>query len=87
MICIIKAEFIKLKRLHILLIGMIGMTFPSILSIFTQKVSIPEKQIRNFDFTTLFNHTLWNSTTIFMPVIFTLIGGYLINREYKDDTL
>lgn len=87
MIRIIKAEFIKLKRLHILLIGMIGMTFPSILSIFTQKVTIPEKQIGNFDFTTLFNHTVWNSTTIFMPVIFTLIGGSLINREYKDDTL
>lgn len=87
MIGIIRAEFIKLKRLHILLIGMIGMSFPAILSIFTQKVTIPEKQIRNFDFTTLFNHTVWNSTTIFMPVIFTLMGGYLINLEYKNDTL
>lgn len=87
MLCIIRAEFRKLKRLHILLIGMIGMTFPAILSIFTQKVAIPEKQVENFDFTTLFNHTIWNSATMFMPVIFTLIGGYIINREYKDDTL
>jgi ABC-2 type transport system permease protein/bacitracin transport system permease protein len=87
MICIIKAEFLKLKRLHILLIGMIGMTFPTILSIFTQNVIIPEKQIKNFDFITLYNHTVWNNTTMFMPVIFTLMGGYLINREYKDDTL
>lgn len=87
MICIIRTEFMKLRRLHILIIGIIGMAFPAILSVFTQKVTIPEAQIQDFNFTVLFNHTIWNSTTTFMPVIFTLVGGYLINREYKDDTL
>ncbi|MGC6176458.1 ABC transporter permease [Lacrimispora sp. 38-1] len=87
MIYIIRAEFMKLRRLHVLLIGMIGMAFPAILSVFTQSVTIPEAKIQDFNFTVLFNHTIWNSTTTFMPVIFTLVGGYLINREYKDDTL
>ncbi len=87
MLYIIKGEFLKLKRLHILFIGIIGMTFPSILSVFTQAVATPEAITGDFNFSTHFNSTIWNSTTIFMPVIFTLMGGYLINREYTDNTL
>lgn len=87
MLRIIKTEFLKLKRFHILLIGLIGMTLPAILSVFTQAVATPEVTTQNFDFSALFNSTTWNSATIFMPVIFTLIGGYLINREYTDNTL
>lgn len=84
---IIKAEFLKLKRFHILLIGLIGMTLPAILSVFTRAVATPEGTTQNFGFSALFNSTIWNSATIFMPVIFTLLGGYLINREYTDNTL
>ncbi|MDF2539626.1 MAG: transporter permease [Herbinix sp.] len=87
MLRIIKTEFLKLKRFHILLIGFIGMTLPAILSVFTQAVATPEATTQNFNFPALFNSTIWNSATIFMPVIFTLIGGYLINREYTDNTL
>lgn len=87
MLRIIKTEFLKLKRFHILLIGLIGMTLPAILSVFTQAVATPEAKRGNFEFSSLFRSTIWNSTTIFMPVIFTLIGGYLINREYIDNTL
>ncbi len=87
MLGIIKTEFFKLKRFHVLLIGLIGMTLPAILSVFTQAVATPEVTTQNFDFLALFNSTIWNSATIFMPVIFTLIGGYLISREYTDNTL
>ncbi len=87
MLCMIKTEFEKLKRLHILLIGLTGMTFPAILSVFTQAVVTEEGKVRNFDFPALINSSIWNSVTIFMPVIFTLLGGYLINREYTDNTL
>lgn len=87
MIYIIKSEFLKLKRFHILFIGLIGMTLPAILSIFTQTVATPEAQVQNYDFTVFFSNTIWNDATIFMPVIFTLIGGYIINREFTDHTL
>ncbi|QIB70460.1 ABC transporter permease [Aminipila butyrica] len=87
MLPIIKTEFLKLKRFHILMIGLIGMTLPAVLSIFTQAVAIPETTVEVFDFSALFSSTIWNSATIFMPVIFTLIGGYLIHREYTDNTL
>lgn len=87
MLSIIKTEFQKIKRYHILLIGIIGMALSPILSVITQSVSIEEAKIENFDFSALFNSTIWNNATIFMPIVFTLIGGYLINREYTDDTL
>jgi ABC-2 type transport system permease protein/bacitracin transport system permease protein len=86
MLRLIKTEFLKLKRFHIMLIGLIGMTLPAILSAFTQAVATPEVTTRHYDFPALFSSTLWNSVTIFMPVVFTLIGGYLINREYTDNT-
>jgi len=87
MLRIVKTEFKKLKRLHILLIGLIGMAFPTILSVFTQAVVTEEGKVQNFNFAALMSSSIWNSVTIFMPVIFTLIGGYLINREYTDNTL
>lgn len=83
---IIGTEFKKIKRNNILLIGFIGMALPSILSIFTQSV-LSTGQDLSYNYEDLFNSTIWNSVTIFMPIIFTLIGGYVINREYTDDTL
>ncbi len=84
---IILTEFQKIKRYHILWVGMIGMTLAPILGLLAQNVAIEEAKTPNFDISTLIDSTIWNHATIFMPVIFTLIGGYLINREYTDDTL
>lgn len=84
---LMKTEFEKLKRFHILLVGLIGMAFPAILAVFTQAVVMEEAKVQNFNFAALINSSIWNGVTIFMPVIFTLIGGEMINREYKDNTL
>lgn len=84
---IIITEFQKIKRCHIMLIGIIGMALSPVLSVITQQISIEDAKIENFDFAALFNSTIWNNATIFMPIIFTLIGGYLIDREYTDGTL
>ena len=87
MIAIIKTEFQKIKRYHILLIGMIGMVIAPILSLLTQTVATEEGRLSDYDFMALMNSSVWNNATIFMPIIFTLIDGYLINREYTDNTL
>lgn len=87
MLSIVSSEFQKIKRYHILLIGFIGMTLSPILGIITQNVAIEEAKSPDFNLCTLVNSTIWNNAAIFMPIIFTLIGGYLINREYTDDTL
>lgn len=87
MLNIVLTEFQKVKRYQILLIGMIGMTLSPVLGLITQNVAIPEAQIPDFNISALVDSTIWNNATVFMPVIFTLIGGYLINREYADNTL
>lgn len=84
---IIKTEFMKIKRYQILLIGMIGMLCSPLLQLFSQAVMSEEMQSPGYDFAVLAENTIWGNTEIFMPVLFTLIGGYLINREYRDDTL
>lgn len=87
MLSIVLTEFQKIKRYHILLVGIVGMTLSPILGIITQNVAIEEAKKLNFNISALVDSTIWNNATIFMPIIFTLIGGYLINREYTDDTL
>lgn len=87
MLNIIKTEFMKIKRYHILLIGVIGMLCSPLLQLFSQAVMNEELRNPNYDFAALAEATIWGSAQIFMPVLFTLIGGYLINREYTDDTL
>jgi len=87
MIEIIKTEFQKMKRYNILLIGIIGMSCSPLLQLFSQKVVTEENKVTNFDLAALLESTIWGNATVFMPIIITLIGGYLINREYTDDTL
>ena len=87
MLAIIKTEFSKIKRYHILLIGIVGMFCSPLLQLFSQAVMTEEAKRPNFDFAALVEMTIWGNAQIFMPVMFTLIGGYLINREYTDDTL
>ena len=87
MFAIIQAEFQKMKRYHILLIGIFGMACSPLLQMFSQAVMAEEYKNQHFDFAALVNATIWGNATIFLPVLVTLIGGYLINREYADDTL
>lgn len=87
MLAIIKTEFYKMKRYHILLIGMFGMLCSPLLQLFSQAVVEEEYARPHFAFADLIEVTIWGNAEIFMPVLFTLIGGYLINREYSDDTL
>ena len=87
MFCVIKTEFQKIKRYHILLIGIIGMICSPLLQFFSQMIMAEEYKNPQYDLAALMDATIWGNATIFMPVLVTLIGGYLINREYVDDTL
>lgn len=88
MLAAIKTEFLKLKRYHILLVGVIGMVCSPLLQLFSQAIMVDEaKTYTTLDLPALLELTLWGNAQIFMPVIFTLIGGYIVNREFSDDTL
>lgn len=87
MVNTIITEFQKLRRYSIVLVGIIGVTFSPIISIAMQNMMNDEaKSVLNYTFPDLLNSTIWNNMTIFFPMILTLIGGYIINREYTDDT-
>lgn len=84
----IGTEFQKLKRYNVILIGIIGVACSPIISVVSQNImSDDAKTILNYTFPDLLNSTIWNNMTIFFPMILALIGGYMINREYTDDTL
>lgn len=85
---LILTEFQKLKRYSVILVGMIGATCSPVISIVMQNVmSDDAKSVLNYTFPDLLNSTIWNNATIFFPMILALIGGYMISREYTDDTL
>lgn len=88
MLAFITTEFQKLKRYSIILVGMLGVACSPIISIVMQKIMTDEaKNVLNYTFPDLLNSTIWNNMTMFFPMIIALIGGYMINREYTDDTL
>lgn len=87
MSAMIKTEFQKIKRYHILWVGLIGMFCSPLLQLFSQMVMNEELRNPHFNFAALTDAVIWGNTQIFMPVLFTLTGGYLINREYTDDTI
>lgn len=82
------SEFEKMKRYSILLIGFIGVTFSPIISIVQNSMmTVQAGAVENYTFRDLLNNTIWNNMAIFFPMVLALVGGYLINREYVDDTL
>jgi len=85
---LILTEFQKLKRYSVILVGMIGATCSPVISIVMQNImSDDAKTVLNYTFPDLVNSTIWNNMTIFFPMILALIGGYMISREYTDDTM
>ena len=78
MLSIVSSEFQKIKRYHVLLIGIIGLALSPVLGLITQSVSIEEARNPNFDLGALINSTIWNNATIFMPVDGTLKNIFVI---------
>lgn len=82
---LIKDEFIKLKRCNILWVGIITLLCSPLLSVFQQEsLNAP---IPDYGYANLVNGVIWNNMGFFLPVTLMLLGGYMINREYTDDTL
>ncbi|MDD3571052.1 MAG: ABC transporter permease [Lachnospiraceae bacterium] len=85
---LILSEFQKLKRYSVILVGMLGTACSPVISIVMQNImSDDAKTVLNYTFADLINSTIWNNMTIFFPMILAMIGGYMISREYTDDTL
>jgi len=85
MLLLARIEFAKLKRCNVYYVGMITLLFAPLISVF-QQLSLNEP-IPHFGFYHLVNDTIWNNMSLFLPVTILFLGGYMINREYTEDTL
>lgn len=83
MTTIIKAEFMKLKRYHILWAGVALMLLSVLLTLFTSMA----KDGSVWDFTYLSEQVIKNNMSTIFPMCITMISGFIISKEKKDDTL
>ena len=80
---IIKTEFLKLKRYSVIKAGIIMATLSPLLSLFYSTAN--GGQTWTFDY--FMQQVMISNCTLFFPIIITLIAGYIITREYTDDTM
>lgn len=83
MINLIVSEFAKLKRCSIFWIGITAVAFSVLLAAFqtfgTNNTAVVYQGLSD--------SVIWNNFSLVFPFTITLIGGYMINREYVDQTL
>ncbi len=80
---IIRTELVKLKRYHILWAGAALMLLSVLLTLFTSIANDGSV----WDFSYLIEQVIKNNMSMIFPMCITLITGYIISREQKDDTL
>lgn len=87
MLRLLKCEFIKLKRSKFLLIGILGTIIvplfvyvKSIINYFTNSESI-------ISIFSLYDDALMLLMLLFAPMVLTILGAWIISREYTDGTL
>lgn len=83
MVRIVKTEFYKLKRYHILWAGVALMLLSVLLTLFTSMANDGSV----WDFTYLTEQVIKNNMSMIFPMCISLTAGYMISREQTDDTL
>lgn len=83
MVRIIKTEFYKLKRYHILWAGVALMLLSVLLTLFTSMANDGSV----WDFAYLTEQVIKNNMSMIFPMCISLMAGYIISREQTDDTL
>lgn len=83
MVRIVKTEFYKLKRYHILWAGVALMLLSVLLTLFTSMANDGSV----WDFAYLTEQVMKNNMSMIFPMCISLIAGYMISREQTDDTL
>lgn len=87
MLRLLQCECIKLKRSKFLLIGMLGtliVPFFVIVKAVTNYLSNPDIIIDVFS---LYDSALMFLMLLFAPLVLTILGAWIISREYTDGTL
>ncbi len=82
MINIVIGEFYKLKRYSILWVGIVAVFFVFALAVFQTLFDSGSVAYEVFA-----DNVIWNNFSLGFPFVIVLTGGYIINREYTDNTL
>ena len=83
MLVLMKTEFWKLKRYHMIWAGVLLMMFSVLLTVFS--TTALDGTVWTFPF--FAEQVMKNNITTIFPMCIALITGYIINREGVDDTL
>ena len=83
MYILLKTEIQKLKRYRVLYAGVLLM----LLSVVITMITSTAKDGTVWDFQMLYEQVIQNNMTTIFPVTITLIIGFIINREFRDNTL
>ncbi len=86
MLNIVKCEFEKLKRYSILWTGVVGVLVSVVYAVLQIQTGIG-KETEGMGFEVFNQVVIWNNFSLVFPSIIMLLGGFLINREYTDNTL
>src|SRR5699024_2360840 len=84
---IIKGEWRKLRRCQILLVGIVALALCPVAQYGSQLVVNPEIRDPDYDFVSLFSSVVWGNTQVFLPISLVMTGGWMIDREYTNDTM
>ena len=84
---LIKAEWLKIRRCQILLVGIVALALCPVTQYGSQLFMAPEFQDANYDFLHLFVNVVWGNSQLFLPISLVMIGGWFIDREAAHDTL
>lgn len=84
---IIKAEWLKLRRCQILLVGIVALALCPIVQYGSYLITAEEFREASYDFPHLFASVVWGNTQVFLPISLVMMGAWFIDREYASDTL
>ena len=84
---LMKAEWLKIQRCQILLVGIVALTLCPVIQYGSHLMMAPEYREPNYDFLYLFSNVIWGNSQIFLPISLVMIGGWFIDRESANDTL
>lgn len=84
---IVESEWIKIRRCQILLVGFVALGLCPAVQYASQLVMDPAYREPNYDFAILSDNVVWGNTQIFLPISLVMIGGWMMDRERKDDTM
>lgn len=84
---LIHAEWLKIRRCQILLVGIVALALCPAVQYGTWLIMDPGIRDPYYDFTHLFANVVWGNSQVFLPISLVMIGGWLIDRESANDTL